>query len=156
MGPVRQQADSVMNMIRSRRTAVHLVTVLEEMPVQETVDGVTELTNVDLPVGGVIVNMVRDPILEVDAIDAAAKGVLDVEEVSRGLKTAGVDVPPDVVSGLASEASEHARRVDLEHREREILLGLGRPTYELPLQPETVDLSGLYEMADRLAAQGMV
>src|SRR4051794_31087438 len=35
MGPVRQQADSVMTLLRSRKTAVHLVTVLEEMPVQE-------------------------------------------------------------------------------------------------------------------------
>src|SRR5205823_8783467 len=43
MGPVRQQADSVMNLLRSRKTAVHIVTVLEEMPVQETIDGAAEL-----------------------------------------------------------------------------------------------------------------
>src|SRR3954471_15162681 len=74
MGPVRQQADSVMNLLRSRRTAVHLVTVLEEMPVQETVDGVTELNGAGLPVGGIVVNMVRDPLLPVDALSAAAAG----------------------------------------------------------------------------------
>jgi anion-transporting ArsA/GET3 family ATPase len=156
MGPVRQQADSVMNLIRSRKTAVHLVTVLEEMPVQETVDGVDELTKVDLPVGGVVVNMVRDPLLDAESIVGAASGGLDVDEVTRGLKTAGLDVETDIVSGLAAEASEHARRVELEHRERELLLELGRPTYELPLQPENIALSCLYEMADRLAAQGMV
>ena len=37
------QADTVMTLFRSPRTAVHLVTVLEEMPVQETADGIAEL-----------------------------------------------------------------------------------------------------------------
>ena len=34
------------------RTAIHLVTVLEEMPVQETGDGIAELRGAGLPVGG--------------------------------------------------------------------------------------------------------
>ena len=34
------QADQVMKLFRSPRTAIHLVTVLEEMPVQETADGI--------------------------------------------------------------------------------------------------------------------
>src|SRR4051794_14226753 len=81
MGPVRQQAESVMTMLRSRKTAVHLVTVLEEMPVQETMDGVAELDRVGLPVGGVIVNMVREPLLPFDHIEAAAAGRLDRAEL---------------------------------------------------------------------------
>ena len=32
-----------MTLLQSTKTAVHLVTVLEEMPVQETADGVAEL-----------------------------------------------------------------------------------------------------------------
>ena len=43
MGPVKNQADTVMTLFRSKRTAVHLVTVLEEMPVQETADAIAEL-----------------------------------------------------------------------------------------------------------------
>ena len=39
-GPIRSQADSVMALLQVQQTAVHVVTVLEEMPVQETVDGV--------------------------------------------------------------------------------------------------------------------
>ena len=39
-GPIRSQADTVMTLLRSQRTAVHLVTVLEDMPVQETADGI--------------------------------------------------------------------------------------------------------------------
>ena len=59
MGPIKSQADNVMKLFRSKRTAVHLVTVLEEMPVQETADGIEELRAEGLPVGGVVVNMVR-------------------------------------------------------------------------------------------------
>ena len=55
-GPIRKHADMVMNIIRSPRTRVHLVTLLEEMPVQETVDGIDELRRDHLPVGGIFVN----------------------------------------------------------------------------------------------------
>ena len=43
VGPINRQADSIMSLFRSPATAVHLVTVLEEMPVQETADGIAEL-----------------------------------------------------------------------------------------------------------------
>ena len=59
VGPVHNQADASCGLLRSPQTAVHLVTLLEEMPVQETVDGVAELRAAGLPVGAVIVNMVR-------------------------------------------------------------------------------------------------
>ena len=62
-GPDPHQADAVMAVIASPLTAVHLVTLLEEMPVQETVDGVRELLAAGLPVGGVVVNKVRRPLL---------------------------------------------------------------------------------------------
>ncbi len=42
-GPIRKHADLVMAVIASPQTAVHLVTLLEEMPVQETIDGIAEL-----------------------------------------------------------------------------------------------------------------
>ena len=38
--------------------------------------------------------------------------------------------------------------------ERRTLKALGRPTYELPLLSEGVDLGGLYQLAERLCAQG--
>ena len=59
VGPIKRQSDTMMTLFRSPRTAVHLVTVLEEMPVQETADGIAELRRVGLPVGGVVVNLVR-------------------------------------------------------------------------------------------------
>ena len=43
VGPIRGQADAIMALLTSPQTAVHVVTLLEEMPVQETVDAVEEL-----------------------------------------------------------------------------------------------------------------
>src|SRR4051794_4809745 len=65
VGPVRGQADAIMGFLTSPMTAVHVVTLLEEMPVQETADAVTELAAAGLPVGGIVVNAVRAPLLKV-------------------------------------------------------------------------------------------
>src|SRR6201999_4275081 len=43
-GPIHRQSEGVMSLLRSARTAIHLVTLLEEMPVQETIDAAEELT----------------------------------------------------------------------------------------------------------------
>jgi len=150
MGPVRQQADSVMRLIRSRQTAVHLVTLLEEMPVQETIDAVGELRDVNLPVGAVLVNMVREPLLPLSLLPDIAAGRLDTNELVRGLKSAGIDATDATVSALAGEATDHANRVLLEQRERGLLRAIGQPSVELPLLNASADLAGLYELARRL------
>jgi anion-transporting ArsA/GET3 family ATPase len=150
MGPIRKQADSVMRLLRSQQTAIHLVTLLEEMPVQETVDGITELQEVGLPVGGIVVNMVREPQLPADALAAAAAGRLDGGELARGLKAAAIEATDALLGALVGEAADHAQRVDLEQRERERLLTLGRPVVELPAIPDAGELSGLQDLGRRL------
>jgi len=155
VGPVRGQADSIMGLLTSPQTAVHLVTLLEEMPVQETCDAIDELTAAGLPVGGVVVNAVRTPLLKVADLTAAAKGRLDREEVSAGLVAAGVATRPGVLDALLAEAGEHAARVALEKSGRKTLKALDRPTYELPMLPEGIDLGSLYALAEALCAQGM-
>ncbi len=155
VGPIKTQSDSVMATLRSRLTAVHLVTLLEEMPVQETVDGVGELASLQLPVGGVIVNAVRTPLLSAPDLVAAEAGTLDRDAVTKGLKAAGLKVTDATVSLLIAEAEDHAHRVALEERGRDALAHLSRPTYELPLLPDTIDLGGLYELAASLREQGL-
>ncbi|HVT20580.1 MAG TPA: ArsA-related P-loop ATPase [Mycobacteriales bacterium] len=156
MGPVRNQANSVMTLLRSAKTAVHLVTVLEEMPVQETVDGVEELRATELHPGAVIVNMVRDPLIPGDRIDDAAAGTIDTGDIARGLKAAGIEPDAGTVSALAAEMTDHARRVMLERQELETLTALDRPTYQIPYIADATELSGLQEIADRLQAAGMI
>ena len=48
VGPIKGQSDGVVRLLHSGDTAVHLVTLLEEMPVRETLDAVAELDGADL------------------------------------------------------------------------------------------------------------
>jgi anion-transporting ArsA/GET3 family ATPase len=153
VGPLKAQSDGVWTVLTSRATAVHLVTVLEEMPVQETVDAIGELTALGLPVGGVVVNMVRTPMLAPADLKAAADGGLDLEQLGDELAAAGLDRA--LARPLADQAREHAARVRLEEEGRDVLAQLGRPTYELPWLPDA-DLGSLYELANHLREQGMV
>lgn len=166
-GPIRSQADAVMEVIASPLTAVHLVTLLEEMPVQETADAVLELQRSKLPVGGIVVNQMRRPMLAANAQAKARKGRLDQEAIARDLASAGVItggtlvgshggvLVDDVVRALSIEGAEHAERVALEQRERDNLEVLGCPTYELPFLADGVDVGTLYELAGLLREQGM-
>lgn len=154
VGPIKTQADTVMTLFRSPRTLVHLVTVLEEMPVQETADGIAELRKAKLPVGGVIVNLVRPRDLgKADLRDARA-GTLDREQVTADLLSAKVDATHKMVDALLGEARDHAERRALEDDQRAIVQGLDVPSYELPRLAGGIDLGGLYELAASLKEQG--
>ena len=150
VGPIRRQADSIMGLLRSTRTSVHIVTLLEEMPVQETTDAVAELRALDLHVGAVIVNQTRRPALRRAQLQAARKGTLDESEIAAGLKAAGLTSHDGLLDALTREASSHAERVDLERVERKQVAGLGHPVVELPWLADGVDLAGLYELSDLL------
>jgi len=155
MGPIKSQADTVMTLLRSPRTAVHLVTVLEEMPVQETIDGVAELREAGLPVGGVVVNLVRPQDLDEEARAELLDGTVDQTALTKALGAAGVETTPDLVQTLVAEGRDHAERRRLEDSQRALIEGLGVPTYELPLLAGGVDLAGLYEIAGALTEQGL-
>ena len=64
VGPVRAHADTVARVIRSPQTAVHFVTTLEEMPIQETLDGLAEMRGLGIQVGGIFINKVHPDGLE--------------------------------------------------------------------------------------------
>ncbi|WP_310741814.1 ArsA-related P-loop ATPase [Microbispora sp. H13382] len=157
VGPIKNHADLVRGVLASPETAVHFVTLLEEMPVQETLDGIEELRTTGLPVGGVFVNMVRPAGLPEGVLAAACRGGFDSAELALGLKAAGLtDARADasaVAEALAREVCEHALRTELEKRERGALEEADVPRYDLPLLPDGADLAGLYELADALRAQ---
>jgi anion-transporting ArsA/GET3 family ATPase len=153
VGPIRKQADSIMALMRSRQTAVHLVTLLEEMPTQETIDGVSELSAAGLPVGAILINQVRKPALRGATLQAAGKRDLDGHEIEAGLKAAGLQSHDGLVDALLNEAYDHAERIKLEKAERRRLRSLKAPTIDLAWQPDGIDLAGLYELADEINAQ---
>jgi anion-transporting ArsA/GET3 family ATPase len=155
MGPIKNQADSVTSLFRSGRTAVHLVTVLEEMPVQETADGIAQLRAHDLPVGGVIVNQVRPRDLGEKDLVAVRAGKLTKRKLAADLNRVGLTGSAELVLGLLTEACDHAERRALEDAQRGRVAGLDVPTYELPRLVGGVDLGGLYELAGLLREQGL-
>ncbi|RNM14652.1 ArsA family ATPase [Nocardioides pocheonensis] len=155
MGPIKAQADTVMTLLRSPRTAVHLVTVLEEMPVQETIDGVRELREAGLPVGGVVVNLVRPQDLDAEARAALLEGTVDESALAKALASAGIDADKALVHSLVAEGRDHAERRQLEDSQRALVEKIGVPTYELAKLAGGVDLGGLYELAESLCAQGL-
>jgi hypothetical protein len=157
VGPIRTHADTVARVIRSPQTAVHFVTTLEEMPVQETLDGIADLserTGGAIKSGGIFINMARPAMLDDADLAAAADGTLDVTELAVSLKAAGISDNHGLAADLMTELREHALQVALQTREREELLTSGRPHYELPMIPEGIDLASLYQLAAALRDQG--
>jgi anion-transporting ArsA/GET3 family ATPase len=142
MGPIKTQSEGVASLLRSPITCVHVVTLLEEMPVQETLDAIGELSALHIPVGRIIVNAARPALL--------AAGKVTKAELKRGLAEAGLPADPATVTGLAAEAKAYLTRHDLEETLRTELSEVGRPVVELPLLPGGVDRAGLDELASIL------
>ncbi len=145
MGPIRNQADSIMRVIRSPETAVHMVTLLEEMPVQETLDGIDELQHHKLPVGSVFVNMLRPETLPEEVL--TVNGDIPMTQVRAGLESAGIRATDSLLEDLRIEARDHVTRVKLQRRERKRLARADAPLIDLPFLPDGVDVGGLYELA---------
>nr|WP_230414937.1 ArsA-related P-loop ATPase [Micromonospora tarapacensis] len=142
VGPIKTQSEGVSALLRSPMTAVHVVTLLEEMPVQETVDAIAELTALGFGVGRLIVNGTRAPL--------PAGRLVTEAELTRGLRAAGLPVDQRVVTGLHEEARDLVIRRELEDSLRADLVELGRPLVELPLLPDGVDRAGLDVLARAL------
>jgi anion-transporting ArsA/GET3 family ATPase len=155
-GPIRKHADIVMGVISSPQTLVHLVTLLEEMPIQETIDAIADLEDNHLPVGSVMVNMTRPPLLSNAQLVMAEHGSLPATTIASSLALVGLSSHSDeAVQVLLDEAADHAQRVGLEHREMERIKSLDLPTFVLPLLTDGVDLGGLYELSEILNAGGV-
>jgi anion-transporting ArsA/GET3 family ATPase len=146
VGPIKTQSEGVAALLRSPMTAVHVVTLLEEMPVQETLDAIGELAGLGIPVGRVIINAARPALLPSAKITQA--------ELRRGLTAAGLSTDRDTIAGLQAEAKAHLTRHELEESLRAELAEVGRPMVELPLLPDGVTRAGLETLAAVLRAAG--
>ncbi|MQA14418.1 MAG: ATPase [Pseudonocardiaceae bacterium] len=159
VGPIHTQSDGVVRLLHSADTTVHVVTLLEDLPVSETLETVAELDAADLRPGAVMVNRARPARLSSRSVTAAAGGRVDASRVRDGLLAAGLELATDVVDGLVAETVEHAVRVEAEQQARSRLDDAGMPALELPEVTEVgsdgVDLGGLYELAEQLREQGV-
>ena len=115
-GPVYSQAEGVVKFLHSDQTAIHLVTLLEALPMQETMEAIDELQELGLPIGSVIVNRNIPHYLQPDDLAKAAEGDVDADAVRAGLAAAGIKLNDTDFAGLLTETIQHATRIDRASR----------------------------------------
>ncbi len=154
-GPVHSQAEGVVKLLHSELTAIHVVTLLEALPIQETVEAIDELKKLGLPIGSVIVNRNIPSYLEPNDLAKAAEGDIDADSVRAGLAKAGITLDDDDFAGLLTETIQHATRISARAESAVQLDAIDIPRLELPAIADGVDLGSLYELAEALGQQGV-
>jgi anion-transporting ArsA/GET3 family ATPase len=154
-GPVHSQSEGVVKLLHSDQTAIHLVTLLEALPVQETLEAIEELAEMELPIGSVIVNRNIPAYLEPTDLAKAAEGDVDADSVRAGLEMAGIKISDKDFAGLLTETIQHATRITARAETAQQLETLHVPRLELPTISDGVDLGSLYELSESLAHQGV-
>lgn len=144
-GPIANHSRSVARLLHSSQTAIHLVTLLEEMPVQETLDASQELQEANLNVGKVILNMVHD--------DALADVEMTSQRLADGLAAAQLPTDEETIQGLLTETRHEQQRLNQEKSMRRRIAGMGKDVIELQQMPSGIDLSDLYALARALSPQ---
>jgi anion-transporting ArsA/GET3 family ATPase len=133
VGPVRQQAQTVVDMLLDGgRTHLQLVTLLEEMPVAETVDSVHALRGLGVTVGPIVVNRVIPARFDDEGAATLADG-LGPSEVSGVLGGKGLVLDAAAATALRETGLRHLRRLALQERmRRELAAHVDLPMLELP------------------------
>lgn len=154
VGPVKRQAGQIAAMLDSpRRTQAVIVSLLEEMPVQETIESVAALQASGLRLGPVVANQVVKPHLDDEAVTALAD--MGADGLASRAEQGGLELPP-AIAGLAVElAGAHHDRVQMQSSLRERLREEGgMPVLDLPLLTgATFDAADLEVLADAIALQ---
>lgn len=154
-GPLRAQTQGIAELLHSPRTQVHLVTLLEALPVQETIDGARELAGLGFHIGSVVVNQADPVLLPEPALATAAASPQDTaRSIGDGLALAGLSLPDRDLEGLARQASDHAARALSQRRSEGDLAALDLPTLRLPTLRGGVDPESLHTLAGLLTDQG--
>ncbi|WP_226343713.1 ArsA-related P-loop ATPase [Agilicoccus flavus] len=157
VGPIRHQADSITALLRSPATVIHLVTLLEEMPVQETVEAAAELSvgpeGRTTSIGLVVVNQAREPMFDEPAAAALVDGGVGPAEVAATLGRLGLPADPGTVAGLLRQGRDHVDRLDLEDGQLAALETIGAPVVVLPHLLDPSGSGSIRELAQELADQ---
>jgi anion-transporting ArsA/GET3 family ATPase len=157
VGPIRHQADRVNGVLDDPAvTRVVLVSLPEELPVAETLEGVALLRAAGLPLGPVVVNQVV-----ADRLGSRARRLAtlakDAGPLAAAAGGAGAGLDADALAVLLGEARDRQRQVAAQRRlVAELQAGVpGLPVVELPLLLEGVtgpaavrQLAGVLAAAD--------
>ena len=157
-GPIHSQAEGVVRLLHSPDTIVHLVTLLEDMPVTETLEADRAPAG-DRPAGRHHHRQRRDR--------AAAAGRQSLDAAAEGRPGHAKQLAAGLAAGRHRRRRRHARRAH-HAGGRACHPGAGRgglprcswpptglPMLSLPRLVDGADLGGVYELADRLLEQGV-
>lgn len=134
--PVAGQAARLVDLLAEPGTVVHLVTLLRELPVNETIEALAELSQVGVRSGGVVCNQVHQ---------AVRLGALPDE--LRDPAT-GADLP-----GLLAELHAAIDLTSAEDRQRRLLIqAAGVPFAELPNLTEMIEVPQILRLAEHFGA----
>jgi anion-transporting ArsA/GET3 family ATPase len=142
-GPINRQSTGVIQLLHGANTVVHIVTLLEEMPVQETVDAAHDLAAAGFQIGSVVVNRVRPTLIAPGQV--GPDGSVDVTSLRAGLSLAGLAT--GLADPLARQMTEYARRQATQTRIAHRLSDVSVPQIRLPDLAPPVDCGELADLA---------
>ncbi len=148
-GPINRQSEGVIKLLHGARTQVHLVTLLEEMPVQETIDAAEDLAAAGYQLGAVIVNRARPQLIGPGQLGAG--NVVDPKLLESGLRAASI--PVALAGALAKQMGDYADRLQIQAENEAGLEAVDAPRIELPDLNPPVELGELAELAAYFTVQ---
>ncbi|WP_026926392.1 ArsA-related P-loop ATPase [Granulicoccus phenolivorans] len=142
VGPIRRQADSITAVFKSRHTVVHVVTLLEDMPVTETLEAVADLRKTGFALGSVVCNRVtRTPFTDAE-LELAVKQELPL------------NVPgftDEQTAGVKYELAGEANQIKDERLCRQQLVDHELPLVDIPEIAAGIDHTTINHVARVLA-----
>ena len=129
IGPLAGHAQKVADWLRDpRQVSVNLVTLAEEMPVNETVETTRLLASeVGLATSHIFVNMLYPLFADDPQVTKAIAGLTSPDDVIAEAERAGAAIEPAQAEALFAFASFYRARQDLQmHHRRRLVRAMGR------------------------------
>lgn len=146
-GHMFEESERIQTLLKDpEQTAIHLVTLAEEMPVNETLMMREELERrVGVNIGAVIANAIYPPIF-------SAEEQRWLKEAEKSAPVGGAAAGSSMLGGLIDAANFRAQRVEMQqyHLAR-LKREVDRPVYQIPFHfSERMTFVGIAEIADAL------
>ena len=154
VGPIRRQSGNISKMLHDpKRVRAVMVTLLEEMPVQEATEGLQALSDASISVGPIIANQVETPRLQPRHL--AALQTAGATELAAIAADAGANMSGRTAQVTLALAEAHVGRVGLQLKLREAMANsIDLPLLALPLlSSPTFEAADMAVLADTLALQ---
>ena len=153
VGPIRRQAGQIKEMLTDpRRVQAVIVTLLEEMPVRETTEGLAALHAAGIATGPILANQVTLPRLDADDLQRLQQAGAD--QLRARAEAHGARMSRRTSELTLDLAAAHVARQQHQAGQRAQLITTGSPVLGLPLlSGSTFGVDDLEVLGDVLALQ---